>query len=68
MDIRFLPAGVQWKSGIFSWNDVIAIQSFTEGKVTCTVIRNEDIAHFYRSVVYELCWSQAQEWSPHARL
>lgn len=60
MQIRFLPPGITWKSGIFSWNNVIAIQSFTEGKVTCTVIENEDIAQFYRGVIYELCWKQAQ--------
>jgi sugar-specific transcriptional regulator TrmB len=60
MQVRFLPAGVQWKSGIFSWNDTIAIQSFTEGKVTCTIIENEDIAHFYRTIIYPLCWEQAR--------
>jgi len=60
MQIRFLPPDIAWKSGIFSWNNVIAIQSFTEGKVTCTMIENEDIAHFYRHVIYELCWKQAK--------
>ncbi len=60
MQIRFLPPEISWKSGIFSWNNVIAIQSFTEGKVTCTIIENEDIAHFYRGVIYELCWKQGK--------
>lgn len=60
MQIRFLPPEVQWKSGIFSWNNIVAIQSFTEGRVTCTIIENDDIAFFYRHVIYELCWKQAQ--------
>lgn len=63
MQVRFLQQGIAWKSGIFSWNNMIAIQSFTEGKVTCTIIENEDIAHFYRSIIYELCWNQAEELS-----
>lgn len=61
MHIRFLPAGATWKSGIFAWNDTIAIQSFTEGKITCTIIENEDIAYFYRQIVFGLCWEHAQE-------
>ncbi len=59
MKIRFLPPEVQWKSGIFAWNNIVAIQSFTKGQVTCTIIENDDIAHFYRTVIYELCWQQA---------
>ncbi len=60
MQIRFLSPELVWESGIFSWNNVLAIQSFAEGKVTCTVIENADIAHFYRKVMYELCWNQAK--------
>ena len=60
MDVRFLSKDLSWQSGIFSWNNIIAIQSFTEGKVTCTIIENDDIAYFYRKVVYELCWQQAK--------
>lgn len=60
MQIRFLSPEIEWKSGIFSWNNFVAIQSFTEGKVTCTIIENEDIASFYRNVMYELCWMQAR--------
>lgn len=59
MKIRFLSPDIQWRSGIFCWNDIVAIQSFTEGRVTCTIIENEDIAFFFRKVIYELCWEQA---------
>lgn len=60
IQVRLMPEGVEWKAGIFSWNDNIAIQSFTEGKLTCTVIENKDIAHFYRKVIFELAWSQTK--------
>jgi len=60
MQVKFLPRELAWKSGIFAWNNTVAIQSFAEGKVTCTLIENEDIAHFYRSIIYELCWQQAK--------
>ena len=60
MRIRLLPPELHWRSGIFSWNDSIAIQSFTEGKLTCTVIENKDIAYFYRHIIFELLWNQAR--------
>ena len=55
-----MPEDMEWKAGIFSWNDSIAIQSFTEGKFTCTIIENKDIAHFYQKILFELSWKQAQ--------
>jgi DNA-binding transcriptional regulator YhcF (GntR family) len=57
--VRMLPATMQWQSGIFSWNDSIAIMSYTEQKITCTIIENRDIAHFYRTIIFELCWREA---------
>ncbi len=60
MKIRILPPELHWRSGIFSWNQSIAIQSFTEGKLTCTVIENKDIAYFYRHIIFELLWQQAR--------
>ncbi|OGH62105.1 MAG: hypothetical protein A2848_01355 [Candidatus Magasanikbacteria bacterium RIFCSPHIGHO2_01_FULL_50_8] len=63
MKIKFLPGIARWNSGFFLWNDVLAIQSFTEGKVTCTIIQNEDIAHFFRNVIFPLCWEGSRELS-----
>ncbi|HCI03359.1 MAG: helix-turn-helix domain-containing protein [Candidatus Peribacteraceae bacterium] len=60
IQVRLLPPDLIWKSGIFSWDNTIAIMSYTEGKLTCTFIDNEDIAHFYQDVVFELCWQQAK--------
>lgn len=59
--VRLMPESTEWKAGIFSWNDSIAIQSFTESKLTCTVIENKDIAHFYRKIIFELIWNQTKE-------
>ncbi len=61
IQVRLMPEDMEWKAGIFSWNDSIAIQSFTEGKFTCTVIENKDIAHFYRKIMFELVWGQARK-------
>ena len=59
--IRTLPPTVVWKSGIFAWNNCLALLSFTEQKLTCTIIENPDIAHFFRSVIFEMCWKGAQK-------
>ncbi len=60
IEVRLLPQGLEWKAGIFSWNNWIALKSFTEGKITCTLIENADIAFFYRNVLFPLCWEQAK--------
>lgn len=60
IQIRLLPSEWKWKAGIFSWNNVTAIQSFTEGKITCTFIENADISFFYRKMIFELCWQAAR--------
>ena len=60
IQVRLVPEGVEWKAGIFCWNDCVAIQSFTEGKLTCTVIENKDIVHFYKKIVFELIWGQTK--------
>ncbi len=59
--VRLMPEELSWQAGIFSWNNSIAIQSFTEGKLTCTILENADIADFYRRVLFELAWQQAAD-------
>jgi len=59
--VRLVPIEDDWKAGIFSWNDIIAIQSLTEGKLTCTIMDNKDVAHFYRKIIFELLWLQSKE-------
>jgi sugar-specific transcriptional regulator TrmB len=59
-EIRFLAPNVHWRSGIFSWDNTVAIMSYTEGKVTCTVIDSEDIAVFFQKIMFDLCWQQTK--------
>lgn len=58
IQVRTLPPKYVWQAGIFSWNDSIALLSYTEKQLTCSIIENRDIAHFFRMVIFELCWSQ----------
>ena len=60
IQVRLLPEEHEWKSGFFSWDDTVAIMSYTEGKLTCTFIDNADIAHFFQHVMFCLCWKQAK--------
>jgi sugar-specific transcriptional regulator TrmB len=57
--IRQLPQHYEWKSGIFAWNQQIALLSYVDKKPTCTIIENADIHYFYRHIIFELCWRQA---------
>lgn len=59
IEVRLLPKSIIWKSGIFSWNDSVALLSYTEQQLTCTIIENKDIAHFFRTIIFELCWKEA---------
>jgi sugar-specific transcriptional regulator TrmB len=60
IEIRTLPPELEWRAGVFSWNDSIGIQSLTENRLTCTIIENKDIAHFWRAVVYPLLWRSSK--------
>ncbi|MBI5155953.1 hypothetical protein HZA45_01620 [Candidatus Peregrinibacteria bacterium] len=59
VQVRILPPQYVWQSGIFSWNDCLALMSYTERHLTCTIIENREIAYFFRLVMFELCWKQA---------
>lgn len=60
IEVRLLPAHMKWKSGFFLWNNCVALKAFTEGRYSCTIIENEDIAYFFRHILYEMTWSQAR--------
>ncbi len=60
IQIRVLPEDMKWRSAVVCWDDNLAISSLTEGKLTCTIIENKDIAHFFRTILFELCWKQAK--------
>jgi sugar-specific transcriptional regulator TrmB len=55
--VRLLPPELKWASGFFSWNDCVALMSYTEGRLTCTIIENKDIVYFIRKIMFELIWS-----------
>jgi hypothetical protein len=58
IQVRTLPPQYVWQSGIFSWNDSLALMSYTERHLTCTIIENREIAYFFRMVMFEMCWKQ----------
>ncbi len=60
IQVRLLPPEFVWQSGIFAWDNKLAILSYTEQKLTCTIIENNDISEFYRNVIFELAWRQAK--------
>jgi len=59
IQIRILPPELKWKSGIFIWNNNVALLSYTLNRLTCTIIENEDISSFFRNIIFDLCWKQA---------
>ncbi len=60
MNIRYLPAEHEWKSGIFAWDNKISLLSYTAERLTCTIIENEDIAYFFREIMFEMMWDVAK--------
>ncbi|QQR83680.1 HTH domain-containing protein [Candidatus Peregrinibacteria bacterium] len=60
IEVRLLPPELAWKSGFFSWDNKVALMSYTEGKLTCTIIENRDIAYFFQKVLLEIIWHQAK--------
>ncbi|MFA5828940.1 MAG: helix-turn-helix domain-containing protein [Candidatus Gracilibacteria bacterium] len=59
IEVRLLPAELKWTSGFFNWDDKVALMSYTESQMTCTIIQNPDIADFFRNIIFELSWKQA---------
>ena len=56
-EVRFLSKDFNWNSGIFAWDNTAALLSYTKNRLTCTIVENEAIANFYRTIVFDLCWS-----------
>lgn len=59
-ETRYLPPDSGWSAGFFTWNDKVALLSFTEGSQTCTILENKDLAYFFQNVVFELAWEKAK--------
>jgi sugar-specific transcriptional regulator TrmB len=61
IEVRTLDPNYSWSSGIFSWDNNIALLSYTNNKITTTIIQNSDISDFFRSVMFDMIWNQAKE-------
>ncbi len=59
LDVRFTTSSLHYEAGIYLWNNSLALKSFTEDRVTCTIIEHEDIVNFFRNVVFEDLWAHA---------
>lgn len=60
IQVRVLDDVPAWRAGVFSWDDYLGIQSLTEGRLTCTILRNKDIAEFWRSIIFPALWARAK--------
>ncbi len=61
MEVHILPPEIVWNSGIFSWNDNIALISFSEQQqLTTTIIKNRDITFLFQSILFEALLKQAK--------
>ena len=63
IQIRYLPEGSKWSSGFISWNNYLSLKSFSSGKITCTIIKNEDIVSFYQEHIFNTLWQVAGNYS-----
>ena len=61
MDVRINKASDDWKVGLFCWDDKIGIKSLAEGFLTCTILQSEEIANFYKTVIFDALWSTLPE-------
>ncbi len=60
IDLRILPQNQKSESGFYLWDNTLAIDSLKEGKKSCTIIENKDIAHFFRDNVFNPFWEMAR--------
>jgi len=50
---------VKSQAGFYLWNDNIALKSFKDSKVVCTVIKNKDLSIFFRNILFDQFWNIA---------
>ena len=61
INIRITKTVMSFEAGIYLWNNCLALKSFKDDKVTCTIIEHEDISNFFRHVIYPELWEHAGE-------
>lgn len=60
MQLRIAKLPSNSSARFYLWNDVIALISFKDDRIVCTVIQNQDIASFFRSFIFENFWKSAE--------
>ncbi|MEZ4753753.1 MAG: HTH domain-containing protein [Bdellovibrionota bacterium] len=60
IQVRRINTKIAWKSAINSWDDCVSLMSFTHNRLTCTIVENPDIAWFFRNIMFEMIWQQAE--------
>ena len=60
VQIKLLPFKKDWRSALFSWNNNIAMCSFSPKTISCTIIKADDISYFFREVLFEVIWNTAR--------
>lgn len=60
IDLRTLPEHHGSESGFYLWDNTLAIESFKENKISCTIIENKDIAKFFRETISNHFWKTAK--------
>ncbi len=56
MEVKTIKNSKNWKVGIFSWDDFLAIKSLTRGNLVCTVIKSREISDFYQTILFDSVW------------
>jgi sugar-specific transcriptional regulator TrmB len=60
VQIKLLAFKNDWRSALFSWNNNIAMCSFSPKTISCTIIQADDISYFFREVLFEVIWNTAR--------
>ena len=60
IEMKFLPEEYEWKAGIFSWDDKLALISYDEKKPHCSIIQSVAIADFFQHIIFDFSWKNAE--------
>lgn len=60
LQLRLMQLPKDCMSSFYLWNDSITLSSFKDDRIICTVIQNQDMAFFFRNVIFESFWNSAR--------
>ena len=61
LHVRTTSVKKAYEAAIYLWDSNIALRSFKDDKIVCTIFEHEDIASFFRDIIYEELWADANE-------